>query len=50
MTQLRDASHDRHLPAFKRCVSNGGKMGSGMGRGHGKGQGQGMGQGMGRRP
>lgn len=24
MTRLRDASHDRHLPAFKRCAESGG--------------------------
>jgi len=39
MVRLRDASADRHLPAFQRCVSRGGTMGGGgMERGHGKGR------------
>lgn len=37
---LRDASENRHLPAFERC-------GSGQGQGHGMGHGMGMGAGMG---
>ena len=32
LVQLRDASGQRHLPAFKRCVSRGGMMGGGHGR------------------
>lgn len=44
MVRLRDASEDRHLPAFQRCVSRGGTMGQGGGMGHGKGHGQGRGQ------
>ena len=35
MLRLRNASQERHLPAFQRCVSRGGTMGSGgMSRGH----------------
>ncbi|WP_205927823.1 ferritin-like domain-containing protein [Rhizobium terricola] len=37
---LRDASENRHLPAFERC-------GSGQGQGHGMGMGMGAGMGMG---
>ena len=44
MMRLRNASQDRHLPAFQRCVSRGGTMGGGMGKGQGKGHGQGRGQ------
>ena len=29
MKALRDASQDRHLPAFNKCVARGGKMGGG---------------------
>lgn len=57
MQNLRDASADKHLPAFERCASgqmgqgNGGhgKGGQGHGQGHGQGQGhsQGYGQGQG---
>ncbi len=41
MINLRDASLERHLLAFKRCVSRDGNMGrgGGMGRGHGMGRG-----------
>ena len=42
---LRDASENKHLPAFERC--GGGGQGQGMGQGMGMGHGQGMGQGMG---
>lgn len=31
MQRLRDASHDKHLPAFQRCVDRGGKPGRGPG-------------------
>jgi len=44
MTRLRNASQDRHLPAFQRCVSRGGTMGQGGGKGHGKGNGRGRGR------
>lgn len=49
MQNLRDASADKHLPAFERCAS--GQMGQGAKRGQGRGQrmGQGMGQGEGHR-
>lgn len=47
MIRLRDASQDRHLPAFQRCVSRGGTMGGGMGQGMGGGNGKGHGQGRG---
>lgn len=40
-TQLRDASEQRHLPAFQRCVSRGGVMGQGQGQGGGRGKGRG---------
>ncbi|MBL4853198.1 MAG: DUF2202 domain-containing protein [Robiginitomaculum sp.] len=40
MTRLRNASEERHLPAFQRCVSRGGTMGQGKGKGHGQGRGQ----------
>ena len=43
MQNLRDASADKHLPAFQRCAS--GQMGQGHGQGQGYGQGQGHGQG-----
>jgi len=42
---LRDASLNRHLPAFERCVERGG---AGMGGGRGMGMGAGMGGGRGR--
>jgi len=45
MLRLRDASEQRHLRAFQRCVSNGGVMGQGGGRGRGRGNGRGMSQG-----
>jgi len=47
-TALRDASENKHLPAFERCGAGGqGQgMGQGMGHGMGMGHGQGMGQGM----
>jgi rubrerythrin len=35
MTRLRDASRERHLPAFERCLERGGGCGGG-GRGHGR--------------
>jgi rubrerythrin len=39
-TILRDASRDRHIPAFERCVSSGGGRGrGGCGRGQGAGRG-----------
>lgn len=39
-TWLRDASEDRHLPAFQRCVERDGRRaGRGMGMGRGKGAG-----------
>ncbi|MEZ5921326.1 MAG: DUF2202 domain-containing protein [Parvularculaceae bacterium] len=37
MRRLRDASNDKHLPAFQRCVDRGGVMGGG---GHGRGPGR----------
>jgi rubrerythrin len=46
MTRLRDASRERHLPAFQRCVERGG--GRGMGRGRGPGHGRGHRRGGGR--
>ena len=46
MVRLRDASEERHLPAFQRCVSRGGTMGQGGGKGHGKGKGRGQGRGQ----
>ncbi len=50
MIQLRNASEQRHLQAFKRCVARGGKVGrgGGMGMGHGRGMGMGRGHGQGR--
>ncbi len=41
MLRLRNASEERHLVAFKRCVNRDGKMGRGQ---HGMGGGQGMGR------
>lgn len=32
LTALQSASHERHLPAFQRCVARGGAMGGGRGR------------------
>ncbi|MCB1032902.1 MAG: DUF2202 domain-containing protein [Acidobacteria bacterium] len=46
-TTLRDASQERHLRAFNRCVDRGGVMGMGMGHGKGRGMGRGMGPGGG---
>ena len=46
MLRLRDASEERHLPPFERCVSRGGTMGQGGGMGHGKGKGHGRGKGQ----
>lgn len=40
---LRDASQQRHLPAFRRCLQNGGNAGRGAGRCGGQGGGQGRG-------
>lgn len=37
MMRLRNASQERHLPAFQRCVSRGGTMGQGSGKGKGHG-------------
>lgn len=48
-TRLRDASQDKHLPAFQRCVENGSGRGSGRGNGRGNGQGQKQGQGRNRK-
>lgn len=48
LTNLRNASADKHLPAFQRCASGGqGHWGRGQGGGHGKGMGKGMGGGRG---
>lgn len=45
-TWLRDASEDRHLPAFQRCVDRDGRRaGRGMGVGRGGGCGKGAGAG-----
>lgn len=41
LQNLRDASAERHLPAFQRCVARGGEIGSGSGRGQGKGRNRG---------
>lgn len=46
MVRLRNASQERHLPAFQRCVSRGGTMGQGGGMGHGRGKGHGQGKGQ----
>lgn len=46
-TRLRNASLERHLPAFERCGTGGGKGGQGQGRGQGQGQGRGNGNGWG---
>lgn len=40
---LHDASQDRHLPAFQRCVKGRGDGGIGCGKGKGKGQQHGRG-------
>ena len=48
---LRDASQEKHLPAFQRCVERGDGQGSGrsgQGQGQGKGQGPGQGKGQGK--
>lgn len=42
MQRLRDASADKHLPAFQRCAS--GQMSQGRGQGGGQGQRHGQGQ------
>ena len=39
-TRLRNASQEKHLAAFQRCVDRGSGQGRGRGRGPGKGQGQ----------
>lgn len=50
MTNLRDASIQRHLPAFQRCAEGGGGAGAKSGHGQGRGQnGQATGQGRGQR-
>ena len=36
LTNLQEASRDRHLPAFERCVARGGQMGGGPSRGAGR--------------
>lgn len=46
-TALRDASENKHLPAFQRCGGGGGAASQGQGKGHGAGMGHGNGQGMG---
>ena len=45
--QLQCASQENHLPAFRRCVERGGKMGQGQGGGQGHGMGRGQGGGKG---
>lgn len=47
LSRLQWASRERHLPAFSRCVDNGGKMGAGGGKGGGMGGGKGHGKGRG---
>lgn len=42
---LRDASQQRHLPAFRRCLENGGRAGRGGGRRCGPQQSRGHGRG-----
>ena len=42
--RLREASRDRHLPAFRRCVERGQGGGCGPGRGQGRGRGRGRGR------
>lgn len=44
---LRDASENKHLPAFQRCGGGGGAASQGQGKGHGAGMGHGNGLGMG---
>ncbi|GAB4476445.1 MAG: hypothetical protein OHK0018_07280 [Erythrobacter tepidarius] len=36
LTRLQSASHERHFPAFERCVARGGQMGRGGGCGAGR--------------
>lgn len=43
-TNLRDASQDKHLPAFERCADRGSGQGSGRGEGQGRGNGNGQGR------
>lgn len=47
MARLREASRERHLPAFERCLQRGGGRGRGMGGGRGPGRGPGRGRGRG---
>lgn len=49
LRNLQEASLERHLPAFQRCVARGegGGGGQGLGKGRGKGQGRGKGGGHG---
>jgi len=42
--QLRDASQEKHLPAFQRALERGSGQGSGRGQGQGQRQGSGNGQ------
>ncbi len=46
MVRLHNASEERHLPAFQRCVSRGGTMGQGGDIGHEKGKRHGQGRGQ----
>jgi rubrerythrin len=48
MARLREASRERHLPAFERCLQRGGGRGRGRGMGGGRGPGYGRGRGRGR--
>ena len=48
LTDLHWASRERHLPAFRRCVAQGGEMGRGGGPGK-AGEGNGRGSGHGRK-
>ena len=45
--QLRDASQEKHLPAFQRGLERGSGQGSGRGQGQGQSQGSGNGQNQG---
>ena len=47
LTNLQDASLERHLPAFQRCAQGGAGQGSGQGNGRGAGGGCGAGGGGG---
>jgi hypothetical protein len=42
LQRLQAASRDHHLPAFQRCVEQGGSPGQGFGAGHGPGQNRGF--------